>query len=143
AGQMLAQDLATKDYASIGYPKLKRKTLVVTSTDQPVFYDINDKDGILAQAGDEVASLARKGKVSIYKFLAFNDMTDRHLVKECTVYYLQKQQKKGPVAYHPLPEGQNLWAVAHMYGFRLKNLKKYNPIAEKEEILPGRVLWLK
>ena len=138
-----AKDLAPTDYTAIGYPKLKRQTLVVTSTDQPVFYEINDKKGILAQTGDEVASLARKGKLSIYKFLAHNDMTDRDQVKEGTVYYLQKKHKKGPVPYHTLSENQRLWDVAHMYGFRLKNLKKYNRITAKEEILPGRVLWLK
>lgn len=137
-----AKDLVKTDYISIGYPKLKRQTLVVTSTDQPVFYEINGKKGILAQAGDEVAPLARKGKVSIYKFLSYNDMTDRDMVKEGTVYYLQKKHKKGPEPYHTLTEGQKLLDVAHMYGMRLKNLKKFNRIDEKEEILPGRVLWL-
>lgn len=137
-----ANDPAKTDYISIGYPKLKRQTLVVTSTDQPVFYEINDKQGILAQAGDEVASLSRKGKTSIYKFLSYNDMTDRDRVKEGTVYYLQKKFKKGPVPYHTLSDRQNLWDVAHMYGLRLKNLKKFNRIAESEDIRPGRVLWL-
>ncbi len=145
AGQITdkAKDLATTDYISIGYPKLKRQTLVVTSTEQPVFYEINDKKGILAQAGDEVASVARKGKISIYKFLSHNDMTDRDRIKEGTVYYLQKKHKKGPIAYHTLSEQQTLWDVAHMYGFRLKNLKKFNRITDKEEIRAGRVLWLK
>lgn len=137
-----AKDLARTDYISIGYPKLKRQTLVVTSTDQPVFYEINDKRGILAQAGDEVATLSRKGKVSIYKFLSLNDMTDRDRVKEGTVYYLQKKYKKGPVPYHTLSDQQKLWEVGHMYGLKLKNLKKFNRIAENEEALPGRVLWL-
>lgn len=137
-----AKDLARTDYISIGYPKLKRQTLVVTSTDQPVFYEINDKRGILAQAGDEVASLARKGKVSIYRFLSLNDMTDRDRVTEGTVYYLQKKDNKGPVPYHTLSDRQKLWEVSHMYGLKLKNLKKFNRIAENEEILPGRVLWL-
>lgn len=137
-----AKDLAKTDYISIGYPKLKRQTLVVTSTDQPVFYEINGRKGILAQAGDEVAPMARKGKVSIYKFLSYNDMTDRDMVKEGTVYYLQKKHKKGPVPYHTLSEGQKLWDVAHIYGMRLKNLKKFNRVQDNEEILPGRVLWL-
>ena len=144
AGQIAvhAKDLAKTDYISIGYPKLKRQTLVVTSTDQPVFYEINDKRGILAQPGDEVAQLARKGKISIFKFLSYNDMTDRDMVKEGTVYYLQKKHKKGPVPYHTLSDRQDLWEVAHIYGMRLKNLKKFNRISEGEEILRGRILWL-
>lgn len=144
AGQIAGKaiDLAHTDYISIGYPKLKRLTMVVTSTEQPVFYEINDKKGILAQTGEEVAQLARKGKVSIYKFLSYNDMTDRDRVKEGTVYYLQKKHKKGPVPYHTLSDGQRLWEVSHMYGLRLKNLKKFNRVTEGEEILPGRVLWL-
>ncbi|MBX2951243.1 MAG: LysM peptidoglycan-binding domain-containing protein [Leadbetterella sp.] len=137
-----ANDLAKTDYISIGYPKLKRQTLVVTSTDQPVFYEINDKRGILAQSGDEVSSLARKGKTSIYKFLSYNDMTDRDRVKDGTVYYLQKKHKRGPVPYHTVSDQQNLWEVAHIYGLRLKKLKKFNRLAENEDIRTGRVLWL-
>jgi membrane-bound lytic murein transglycosylase D len=137
-----AKNLVNTDYINIGYPKLKRVTMVVTSTDQPVFYEINDKKGILAQPGDEAAQLARKGKVSISKFLGYNDMSDRDLTKEGTVYYLQKKYKKGDVPYHTLNENQSLWDVAHNYGIRLKNLKKFNRIKESEPILPGRVLYL-
>jgi membrane-bound lytic murein transglycosylase D len=137
-----AKDLAKTDYISIGYPKLKRQTLVVTSTDQPVFYDINGKKGIMAQAGDEIAQVARKGKISIYKFLSLNDLTDRDRIKDGTVYYLQKKAKKGPVPYHTATENQSLWDVAHMYGIRLKNLKKYNRIEKEEPLELGRVVWL-
>lgn len=137
-----AKDLAKTDYISIGYPKLKRQTMVVTSTDQAVFYEINGKKGIMAQAGDEIAQVARKGKVSIYKFLSLNDLTDRDRIKDGTVYYLQKKAKKGPVPYHTATENQSLWDVAHMYGVRLKNLKKYNRIDKDEPLELGRVLSL-
>ncbi len=136
------KNLPSDEFSSIGYPKLKRITMVVTSTDQPVFYEINDKKGILAQPGDEVAQLSRKGKISISKFLSYNDMTDRDLAKEGTVYYLQKKYRKAEIAYHTLADKQTLWDVAHIYGIRLKNLRKYNRIAENEVALPGRVLWL-
>lgn len=137
-----ANDLAKSEGISLGYPKLKRQTTVVTSTDQPVFYEINGKKGIMAQTGDEVATLARKGKVSIYKFLSLNDLTDRDRIKDGTVYYLQKKNKKGPIPYHTVTEKQSLWDVSHMYNIRLKQLKKFNRIEKDEPIELGRVLWL-
>ncbi len=127
---------------NLGYPKLKRITQVVTSTDQAVLYEINDKKGILAQPGDEVARLARKAKVSISKFLKYNDMTDRDLAKEGTVYYLKSKKSRAEVPYHTLGQNQSLWDVSHMYGVKLKKLKTYNRIKADEPILPGRVLWL-
>jgi membrane-bound lytic murein transglycosylase D len=137
-----AKDVVHTDFLNVGYPKLRRITMVVTSTDQPVYYEINDKKGILAQAGDEAAQLARKGNVSLSKFMNYNDLSDRDLTKEGTVYYLQKKYKKGDVPYHTLDQNQSLWDVAHNYGIRLKSLKKFNRIKDGESLLPGRVIYL-
>lgn len=135
-------ELSSTEFITTGYPKLVRETQVITSIEQPIFYTINNKKGILAQSGDDIASLARKGDVSISKFLKYNDLSDRDLAQKDLVYYLQKKNKRAEVPFHTLQQNQNLWDVSQAYGVRLKKLKKYNRIKNGEDVLPNRVIWL-
>lgn len=137
------KELAAKDYINTDYPRLNRLTLVVTSTDQPVFYEINGRKGVLAQPGDEIPRIAAKGKVKLTRFLNFNDLTDRDRAQEGLVYYLQRKRNKGEVDFHTLKADQSLWEVAHDYGIKLKKLERLNRITKGEEVLTGRVLYLR
>ncbi|MDZ7934365.1 MAG: LysM peptidoglycan-binding domain-containing protein [Emticicia sp.] len=112
-------ELATSDAA---FPILKRVTVVTASEEEPIFYEINGKKGILAKAGDDVASLARSGKMKIVDFLRYNDMTDKEMVEEGKIYYLKKKNRKGPVPHHVVLTGQTMWQISQMYGIRMKNL---------------------
>ncbi|MFT5884284.1 MAG: membrane-bound lytic murein transglycosylase D [Arcticibacterium sp.] len=125
-----------------GFPLLVRKTMVTTSDDDPILYTINEKEGILAQPGDEVAQLAKKGNISISYFIKFNDLTDRDMIKTGRVYYLQAKSKKGPTEFHTASKGQTFWDVSQMYNIRLKNLLKFNRLKSPESLQPGRVVWL-
>ncbi|UBM60146.1 LysM peptidoglycan-binding domain-containing protein [Marinilongibacter aquaticus] len=124
------------------YPILKRLTKVATSDEDPIFYKINNKQGILARPGNEAAQLAMKGKVKLGSFLFFNDMSDRDLIKTGKVYYLEKKDKRGPVQFHTAAKGQTLWDISQLYGIRLKKLLKYNRIKNAEPIQAGQVVWL-
>jgi membrane-bound lytic murein transglycosylase D len=126
----------------LGYPQLKRITMVSTSPDAPIFYEINGKKGILAQPGDEVAQMASKSKVKISKFLKYNDMGDRDISKEGQVYYLQSKSKKANVPYHTVMSDQTMWDVSQMYGIQLKRLYKYNRMKSSDRLQTGRVLWM-
>lgn len=128
--------------ADLGFPQLKRITMVATSPDDPIFYQINGKKGILAQSGEEVAQLSSKAKIKIAKFLSFNDMTDKDLTKEGNVYYLQKKSKRAKVPFHNVQKDQTLWDVSQMYGIGLKYILKYNRMKSSEILQSGRVLWL-
>jgi membrane-bound lytic murein transglycosylase D len=126
----------------VGFPKLKRITMVSTSPDDPIYYEINGKKGILAQSGEEVAQLSAKAKMKIGKFLLYNDMTDKALTKEGGIYYLQKKSKKAAVPFHTTRGEQTLWDVSQMYGIGLKYLLKYNKMKKTDRLQPGRVVWL-
>jgi membrane-bound lytic murein transglycosylase D len=126
----------------VGFPQLKRITMVSTSPDAAIFYEINGKKGILAQPGDEVAQMARKSKLKIGKFLSYNDMGDRDIAKEGQIYYLQKKNKKAKVPYHTVSGEQTIWDVAQMYGVQQKYLLKYNRMKSTQRLQAGRVLWL-
>lgn len=126
----------------VGFPQLRKSSAANAGPDAPILYDINDKKGILAQPGDEVAQLAKKGNTKIFSFLKFNDMSDRDMVKTGQVYYLQAKAKKAKVPFHTVSSEQTLWDVSQMYGVRLKQLLKYNRLSAVQRLQPGRVLWL-
>jgi membrane-bound lytic murein transglycosylase D len=132
-------ELATSD---AGFPILKKVTLVTASDDEPVFYEINGKKGILAKPGDDVASLARSGKMKIQDFLRYNDMTDKEFVEEGKIYYLQKKLRKGAVPHHVVLTGQTMWEISQMYGVRLKNLLRLNRMNTVQRLQKGRVVYL-
>ena len=131
--------LATSD---AGFPILKRVTIVTASEDEPVFYEINGKKGILAKPGDDVASLARNSKMKIPDFLRYNDMTEKELVEEGKIYYLQKKLRKGALPHHVVLTGQTMWEISQMYGIRLKNLLRLNRMKTIQRIQKGRLVYL-
>lgn len=126
----------------VGFPQLKRITMVSTSPEDPIFYEINEKKGILAQSGEEVAQLSSKANIKIGKFLSYNDMTDKDLTKEGSIYYLQKKSKKAKVPFHTVYGEQTMWDISQRYGVSLKYLLKYNRMKSSEKLQPGRVIWL-
>ncbi|PMD97657.1 hypothetical protein BWI97_08585 [Siphonobacter sp. BAB-5405] len=126
------------------FPVLRRIT--PTSRRQsngPIFYEINGKDGILAQEGDTYQKIAERADIRPSRFLTRNDMEESDAIQAGKVYYIQKKNKKAAVAYHTLQHGQTLWDVSQMYGIRLSFLLRKNRIkSESEAVQPGRVLWL-
>jgi membrane-bound lytic murein transglycosylase D len=132
-------ELATSDAV---FPILKRVTIVTASEDEPIFYEINGKKGILAKPGDDVASLARSGKMKIPDFLRYNDMTDKEFVEEGKIYYLQKKQHKGAVEQHVVLTGQTMWEISQIYGVRMKDLLNFNRMNTVQQIQKSRVIYL-
>lgn len=132
-------ELATSDAA---FPILKRVTVVTATEEEPIFYEINGKRGILTKPGDDVASLSRSGKMKIKDFLRYNDMTDKEFVEEGKIYYLKKKNRKGPVPHHVVLTGQGMWDISQMYGIRMRNLLRLNRMNTVQRIQKGRVVYL-
>jgi membrane-bound lytic murein transglycosylase D len=127
---------------NINFPELKRITEATTSSDAPIFYQINGKKGILSQPGQEAAQMAIKSKTKLKSFLSYNDMTEKDIAKEGQIYYLQKKSNKAKVPFHTLNSSQTLWDVSQMYGVKLACLYKYNRIKKTERGQAGRVLYM-
>jgi membrane-bound lytic murein transglycosylase D len=132
-------ELTSKEVA---FPILKRVTAVTASEEEPIFYEINGRKGILAKPGDDVASLAKSSKIKISDFLRNNDMTNKEFVEEGKVYYLKKKGQKGPVPLHVMLTGQTMWQVSQMYGIRMKNLLRLNRMNTLQRIQDGKVVYL-
>lgn len=126
----------------VGYPVLKRMTVVSTSPDDPILYEINGKKGILAQPGDEVAQMSAKAKIKIKKFLKYNDMTDKDITREGQIYYLQPKNTKGPIPYYTVRSRQTMWDISQIYSVKLKSLLKFNRMKKDEPLQMGRIVWM-
>lgn len=124
------------------YPVLERVTMQVNNEEDPVFYTINEMKGILAKPGDDIASLAKAGKLKIKDFLLFNDMSDRDAVEEGQVYYLQRKLRKGPIEKHQVQSGETMWSLSQMFGIKLKNLLKFNRMRTSIPIQEGQIVYL-
>lgn len=124
------------------YPVLERITTQVNNEEDPVFYTINEMKGILAKPGDDIASLARGGKLKIKDFLLFNDMSDKDAVEEGQVYYLQRKLRKGPIEKHQVQAGESIWSISQMFGIKLKNLLKLNRMRTAHAIQEGQIVYL-
>ncbi len=128
--------------SNASFPILKRVTVATASEDEPIFYEINSKKGILAKPGDDVASLARSGKMKIPDFLRYNDMNDKEFVEEGKVYYLQKKLRKGSVPNHVVLTGQTIWEISQMYGVRMKYLLRLNRMKTAQRLQKGQMVYL-
>ncbi len=127
----------------LGFPVLKRITPAnVKGKNVPVFYEINGKPGILAQAGDSPEKLAERADVSLRRFMRFNDLRENDRIVPGDVYYLKKKGRKAVVPYHTTQPDQTLWQVSQVYGLRMKFLLKYNRLETVQRLQPGRILWL-
>jgi len=124
------------------YPVLERVTMQVNNEEDPVFYTINGKKGILAKPGDDVASLAKDGKLKIKDFLLFNDMSKRDAIEEGQVYYLQRKDRKGAIDKHQVKSGETIWNVSQMFGIKLTNLLKLNRLRTSQMIQEGQIVYL-
>lgn len=130
----------------LGFPVLSRISAKVVGKKEPIFYEINNKAGIQAQVGDNVASICERADFDENDFIEFNDLAEGMDTKIIPnqVYYLEKKSKKAPIPFHTVTDGQeqNLWRVSQMYGLRLKYLLKYNRFDQPQRLQDGRVLWL-
>lgn len=133
------QDIAKLD---VGFPQLERISPENVAPNEPILYKINGRKGILAEPGLEIPQLAAKAKVGVYKFLRYNDMTERDQIESGKVYYLQKKSRKAKVPYHTVAEGETMADIAHMYGVQMKQLLKMNRLKSVQRLQAGRVVWL-
>ena len=135
-----AQEIAQTD---VGFPVLRRVTSTRPGKDDPVLYEINGLPGIQAQAGDNVASLSRKAKISVSSFMRYNELDDSDPVIVNDIYYLAKKRKKALVPFHTVRDGETSRSISQRYGLRLKKLLRFNHVDRGQQVATGRVMWLR
>ena len=103
---------------------------------------INSIPVVVAKAGENVATLAKRGGVDLSAFLKYNDVLIDHAVQAGDIYFLSRKKMKGEQEYYKTRPGDDLWSVSQQFGVRIKNLKKYNRIKEDQTLALGTMIWL-
>jgi membrane-bound lytic murein transglycosylase D len=125
----------------IGFPVLVKLTDLATNN-EPIFYEINGKKGILAQQGDTPETIAARAGINLKRFSKFNDIDENDRIIPNEVYYLKKKDRRAVVAYHTVLGYETLWKISQMYGMQLEDLMAKNRITQVQRLQKGRLLWL-
>ena len=125
----------------LGFPVLVKLTNS-PAKDEPIFYEINGKKGILARQGDTPESIAERAGINLKRFLKFNDLNDNDRIIPNEVYYLKRKDRRAVVAYHTVEGYETLWKISQMYGVQLEDLMAKNRITQIQRLQKGRLLWL-
>lgn len=104
---------------------------------------INSIPGVLAQGTEELKDIAKKGGVELSKFLKYNDIRIDQRVVKGQPYYFRKKHTKAKTYYHVVENGESLWSISQKYGISLGKLLTKNRMKSVEQVVAGRVLWLR
>ena len=127
----------------LGFPILKREEKLTKAKGKGgSFYLINDLEGLQADMCDIPVTMAYKARISIERFVEYNDMKETDLLRIGQVYYIQAKASKASVPFHVVREGETLWDISQMYGVRLANLLDFNRFETVQRLQRGRVIWL-
>ena len=125
----------------LGFPVLVRLTQVYTAN-EPIFYEINGKKGVLAIQGDTPESIAARAGMNLKRFLKFNDIDENDRIIPNEVYYLKKKDSRAVVAYHTVLGYETMWKISQMYGIQMESLLEKNRMTQIQRLQKGRLLWL-
>jgi len=129
--------------SDIGFPTLVRLPQESVGTrSAAVFYGINDRLGVQAQPCDNVIMLAYYGKLKPEKFLEYNSLSDRDVIRPGQIYYLEKKAKRAKVPFHVVQRNETLRDISDIYGVQLESLLKYNDISPTQRVQAGRIIWM-
>ena len=103
---------------------------------------LNNLRALIALPGETTADLARRGHRRQGEFLRDNELTAFDAAVTGRPYYLESKRDVAAVEYHVLRPGENIFDVAQKYGIRQKAIFNKNRLSRRDELRPGRVLWL-
>ena len=125
----------------LGFPVLVKLTQIY-SGNEPIFYEINGKKGILAVQGDTPESVAARAGINLKRFMKFNDIDENDRIIPNEVYYLKKKDSRAVVAYHTVLGYETMWKISQMYGIQMEALLAKNRMTQIQRLQKGRLLWL-
>ncbi|MFM8348587.1 MAG: transglycosylase SLT domain-containing protein [Bacteroidota bacterium] len=88
---------------------------------------LNGLVAMKASAGETMTALAARGKVSLSKFLRWNDVSVDRQAQEGELYYLQPKHRTWTGGTHITNGKESLWTLSQRYGVRLTYISKLNP----------------
>lgn len=122
----------------------KRNQIELSGTGDVAFIiSINGVKTIKAKEGDTPSKLAIQGGISTDDFLRYNDLKSFESIKPGGFYYLQPKKNKGIEFFHIVQHGETIKDISQKHAIRMEAIRKKNRMGKNENLLPGRVLWLR
>lgn len=129
--------------ADVGFPMLAKQVNKETGLrSSAIFYTINERRGVQAQAYDNVITLAFYGHLKVRSLLEYNELIEKDIIWPGVIYYLERKAKRAKVPFHVVQKSQTLRDVSNAYGVRMKSLLKFNHLEPTQRVQTGRILWL-
>lgn len=88
---------------------------------------MNGLVAVKATAGETMTALAARGRVSIGKFLKWNDVGVDRIAGEGEYYYLQPKHRSMVGGEHVVTGKETIWSLSQRYGVRERYIRKLNP----------------
>jgi membrane-bound lytic murein transglycosylase D len=103
---------------------------------------VNDLKAVIAGKGETKEKMARRGNMSVSKFLRLNELRTDDAIVEGETYFLEGKRNRAAKKYHVAQPGEDIAAVSRKYGVKEKALLAKNRMHPDETLEPGRVVWL-
>ena len=118
-----------------------------SGTNTTIVQRVNDVKYLLAQEGELVSDLARRGDVSVRSIVKYNEKIgsgSENLKKGTRVYIQPKRNNyRGKKLYHKVEPGENMFYISQMYAVKLSRLYSCNLMEEGTEPAVGELIRLK
>ncbi len=107
-------------------------------------FTINGLPAVMSNTELSIDELTEKFDLSTTQFASYNDILPHYRVLANQVYYIKRKKSKANIYYHTVKPNETLWSISQAYGVRMASIVKMNRMqSAKEDLEPGRVLWLK
>ncbi len=108
-------------------------------------FEVNALLTVYVQSKDDVASIAKRYKISVSKLKKFNEIEKTTKPRAGQYIFLQKKKKTygGSEKYHTVLEGQTIYDISQHYGIIKKELVRLNHVYKYKSPSPGTLIRLK
>ncbi|MBS1603540.1 MAG: glucosaminidase domain-containing protein [Bacteroidetes bacterium] len=105
-------------------------------------FQINKTKVVYAEAGRSLLSIANQYNVSLPRLLEFNDMKEEDVLVKGQLIFLQRKRREGPIGFHVVRVGENLYDICQVEGIRLQDMLEMNQLTPADQPAPGEKIYL-
>lgn len=116
---------------------------VLIGTSRRKVYINNRTKYILAQKGDNIATIAADLELRTWQITKYNELKKETSIHEGQVIYIKPKKRKALVEHHTVKAGETMHSIAQYYGIKLKFTYRNNLMQSGTEPSQGQQLWLK
>lgn len=146
-GSALVQHTPQTEVKVSPEPVVKKEVVQAVAKPAPVWpqgvFAINETKVVYAAAGTSLLAIAKEYSVGLPRLLDFNDMTEKDILEEAQLLYLQRKRKSGAAEFHIVQQGENLYSISQVQGIRLESLLALNHLEKWMQPASGEKLALK